>query len=472
MKIAIIGAGPAGMTAAYILSQNGYNVDIYESAPMVGGLSATIELWGQKVDIGPHRFFSTDKRVNSLWLEQAKSDYEMVNRLTRIYYKNRFYYYPIKLFNVMQNIGIKESFNCILSYVSEKIKPTKQNGSFENWVQSRFGKRLYEIFFKTYSEKLWGIKCTNLDVDFAAQRIKDLSMFEAVKNAILGGKNNKHQTLIDQFAYPKGGSGVIYERMAKSITKNGSNIFLNSPVYCILQDQKKITGIELIDGKVKTYDHIISTMPFTQMINRMPGVPAEIKNHAEKLNYRNTIIVYLLINNSNIFSDNWLYIHSSDLQMGRITNFRNWSSTLYGNDNKTILAIEYWCNENDKMWNSQNSEIIQQATKELIKTGLVNEELIEDGYVHKINKSYPVYKKGYKDILNPIEKYIAGFEGLSVIGRNGSFKYNNQDHSILMGLYAAENVMGKANHTLSKINSDYETYQESCVISETGLTNQ
>ena len=472
MKIAIIGAGPAGMTAAYVLAKNNIIVDVYEATGKIGGLCCSFDLWDQKVDLGPHRFFSSDKRVNELWLEVVDEDYEMVDRLTRIYYKQKFFNYPLKPGNVLSNLGLLESAACVFSYWRQKVFGKEGSGSFEEWVRGRFGNRLYKMFFKTYTEKLWGIKCKDLDADFAAQRIKKLSMYEAVKNALWEGKGNTHKTLVDQFAYPTGGTGAVYEKMASLVLKAGSSIYMDTPVYRIVTANQKVTGIELMDGSFKEYDHVVSSMPYTSMVSRLPEVPKEIKQNSDLLTYRNTVLVYVLVNSTSVFADNWLYVHSYDLQMGRITNFRNWIPSLYGREEKSILAIEYWCNSNDEMWSFDDETFIQLASSELVKTGLVEKELLEDGFVYRINKSYPVYSRGYKQILAPIEQYVASVKGLYAIGRYGAFKYNNQDHSILMGMMAAENILGKANHKLDEINSDYETYQESYIVTKTGLVKQ
>jgi protoporphyrinogen oxidase len=472
MKIAVIGAGVAGITTAYSLTKSNCQVDVFESSGRVGGMAATITLWDQKVDIGPHRFFSNDKQVNDLWLEVAGEHYQMVNRLTRIYYNNKFFNYPLNIGNTLSNLGILEASRCVLSYLKEQFITSKEDESFEAWVQSKFGKRLYSIFFKTYSEKLWGIPCTELDSDFAAQRIKKLSLYEAIKNAALKGRSNKHKTLVDQFAYPLGGTGMVYERMARFVKQSGNHVHLNTPVYRVVNYNGRVIGIELQDGTFKEYDYVVSTMPYTTMVQTLTEVPDKIKQLAQKLTFRNTVIVYLLIESDNIFPDNWIYIHSTELLMGRVTNFRNWVPHLYNNKKETILAIEYWCNQDSEQWNYKDQDFIKLASTEITKTGLVKPGLIKDGHVYRINKCYPVYSKGYKEILNPINNYVSSIENLSVIGRYGSFKYNNQDHSILMGLKAAENIVAKTKHNLFDINTDYETYQESYVITETGLQKQ
>lgn len=468
MKIAIIGAGPAGMTAAYQLSKTIKEVDLFEASSSVGGMAKTIDLWNQKIDIGPHRFFSNDTRINELWLEVAGNDYEMVDRLTRIYYNKKFFHYPIKAFDALKNLGIFTAAACVISYGFEKLSPTKDTSTFEGWVTNRFGKKLYSIFFKTYTEKLWGIPCNVLDADFAAQRIKKFSLGEAMKSALFGN-SGKHKTLVDQFAYPHEGTGMVYERMASFVKKQGGNVFLNTPIKRVLSKNNKAYAIELEDGTIKEYDHIISSMPLSLMVTRLPEVPESIKAAANSLKFRNTIIVYLNVQAKDLFPDNWLYVHSADLRMGRLTNFRNWVPQINGTEQSTICALEYWCYDEDDFWNWSDEKLIELGKEELRKTGLINDAEISAGHVYKIPRCYPVYGSGYKDTLVPVENYLKTIESLHVIGRYGSFKYNNQDHSILMGMLAAENILENKNHNLWNINTDYEDYQEASVITKTGL---
>ncbi len=468
-RVGVIGAGPAGLTAAYELAKAGIAVEVFEASKYVGGLAKTISLWNQRVDTGPHRFFSDDTRVNKLWLEVVGKDYKIIDRLTRIFYKNKFYFYPLKPFNALFNLGIWESFICLISYFKEKIKPTKLDGSFETWVVNRFGRRLFEIFFKTYSEKLWGISCKDLDEDFAAQRIKKLSLLEAIKNAIFQKTDITHKTLADQFAYPIQGTGMVYERMADFINSHGGKVHLEKPVNRVVTKNKKVTGIELVGGEIKDYDHIISSMPITLLVNRLDEVPNEVKTVSESLKFRNTILVYLNIESQNLFPDNWLYVHSSDLKLGRITNFRNWVPELYGEEKSTIVALEYWCNDDEPLWSEKDNVLIDLGKKELAQAGLLKNSKVLDGYVYRISRCYPVYNRGYKGKLNLVESFLDSISGLTVIGRYGAFKYNNQDHSILMGLLAAENIIKSTRHDLWKINTDYETYQEASVITKTGL---
>jgi protoporphyrinogen oxidase len=471
-KVAVIGAGPAGITAAYELAKAGIYVEVFEAAPQVGGLAKTIDLWGQRVDLGPHRFFSNDTRINKVWLEVAGKDYRMVDRLTRIYYKKKFYFYPIKATDALKKLGFFTSAACFFSFMWQKIVPTKQDGTFENWVVSRFGRKLFNIFFKTYSEKLWGISCKELDADFAAQRIKKLSLWEAIKNALGGGKKNKHKTLVDQFAFPTGGTGMIYERMKDYVLGKGNKVYLSTPVKRVLSKDGKVTSIELENGHVHEFDHVISSMPVTLLVNRLPETPQTILDFTKSLKFRNTILVYLHVQGKDLFPDNWLYVHSTDLKMGRITNFRNWVPEILNGKDSTIVVLEYWCNDEDPEWNDTNEKWIELGKMELNKTGLIKGALITEGHVHKISKCYPVYSTGYKEHLKPVETYLSTVKGLSVIGRYGSFKYNNQDHSILMGLLAAENLVKNTNHNLWEINTDYEDYQEQSTITASGLAGK
>jgi len=472
MRVAVIGAGPAGITAAHQLAKRGAEVQVFESDGEVGGMSRTFELWGQKVDIGPHRFFSNDTRVNRLWLDVMGSDYRMVERLTRIYYRKRFFHYPLKPYNALKNMGIVNAALCLSSYLKQKCVSPFQSAdleTFEAWVVDRFGRRLFEMFFKTYSEKLWGISCKELDSDFAAQRIKKFSMGSAIKS-LLGLDRQKHHTLVDTFAYPVGGTGMVYERMARDIRAAGGKIHLNRPVECVVHENRKVKAVKPRDGAVEPFDHVISTMPITQLVQGLGEAPREVQAALPLLKYRNTVLIYLHVEGKNLFPDQWLYVHSDDLGMGRITNFRNWVPEINGDSGNTILALEYWCYDDDEMWAEDSSTLIELAAREIRATGLIGDAAVLDGHVIPIKRSYPVYSRGYRQHLDPIVSYLQSFDGLTPIGRNGAFKYNNQDHSILMGLLAAENIAEGKKHDLWAVNTD-DSYQESSRITETGLVS-
>jgi protoporphyrinogen oxidase len=472
MRVAVIGAGPAGMTAALKLSQGGAQVSVYEAADRVGGLARSLDLWGQRVDLGPHRFFSTDARVNRLWLDIVGHDYRMVDRLTRIYYRGRFYHYPLQLGNVLANLGPLDAALCLASYAKEKLslgRGPDAERSFESWVVRRFGRRLFETFFKSYSEKLWGISCRDLDADFAAQRIKKFSLAEAVKRAIAPRRTELHPTLLDRFAYPLAGTGSVYERMADRVRGHGGEINLRSPVRRVMHDAKSVTGIELVDGRMLPCEHVISTMPLTLLVRGLGSVPSDIQAAVDSLTFRNTVLVYLHVDAAALFPDQWIYVHAPELGMGRVTNFRNWVPELYGDSATTVLAAEFWCWETDPLWSEGDEAIVARATREIAAAGLLGQARVLDGHIVRVPRCYPVYRRGYREHVERIVEYLRSFRGLTAIGRYGAFKYNSQDHSILMGILAAENLLDNRYHDLWAVNADFESYQEEARISETGL---
>ena len=325
MKVVVIGAGPAGLSCAYELLKRGCEVEIFEASPYVGGMSRSFDLWNQRVDLGPHRFFSKDPRINSFFKEQIGEDYTLVNRQTRIYYRQRFFDYPLKFLNVLGNLGIGTIIKILLTFLFRQLIPIRNIKNFQDWVTDRFGSKLFEIFFKSYTEKLWGIPCTEIDADWAAQRIKTLTLLAAVKASIFGDNSNRHKTLVDVFAYPKHGTGSLYEKTAKKISELGGEIHLSEPINRLDLDRNdRVKGVVLKSEKTVFADYVVSTMPLTLLLSGLLNVPGPIKKAAESLFFRNTILVYLEIDSKTLFTDNWLYIHSPDVKHGRITNFRNW----------------------------------------------------------------------------------------------------------------------------------------------------
>lgn len=459
-SVAIIGAGPAGLTAGYQLAKAGWQVDLYEASDSVGGMCRTIELWGQKVDLGPHRFFSQDSRVQNFWhsiLEET--DYITVNRQTRIYYDGHFFSYPLRAGNALVQLGPSTAIKCLFSYLQEKVfVQPKQAESFEDWVTNAFGEELYDIFFKSYSEKLWGIPCSELDASFAAQRIKKFSLLAAIVD-MLGLNRRKHATLVDEFLYPQLGTGMVYNEMANAFEQFGGKLFLKSKIRGLAESG---TGVITELGETKHYDKVISTMPLTTLARSMPDLPENVAQACDWLSYRNTILIYLLVDRDDLFDDQWLYIQSPELKLGRVTNFRNWSPELFPVDNRqTVLALEYWCNSDDPIWSAPEAEVIELGKSEMVQTGLVDDSDILKGERVLVPRCYPVYQKGFEQKVDVIRNYLkAELPNVHAIGRYGAFKYNNQDHSILMGLLAAEMVMGLSNHDLWGINTDYEVYQE------------
>lgn len=456
-KIVVIGAGPAGLTAAYLLNKAGHNVNLFEASSTVGGLCKTIQLWGRKVDLGPHRYFSKEQRVNNLWVELLNDDFELIERKTRILYNNKFFKYPLEPINSLLKLGFLNSLLATFSFLKSNLFPKKSSeDTFEKWVTSKFGKYLYTVFFKNYSEKLWGLKGHELDADFARQRIKKISFTGVVKNALFGSEK---ESFVSQFAYPKLGTQVPYQRMAK-ILENENSLYLNKPIKRVLLTDHKISGVEFFDGTVEKAEIVISTMPITMLLSGLENVPQEIKSAADKLGFRNTILVYLLIEGDSHFPDQWIYIHDADLRVGRITNFNNWSKDLRGPGNQTILCLEYWTSDGEVFWDMTELEIIELAKLELEKTNLIHGSKILDAKIIKLPKTYPIYIKGYQDLLMQIFDFLNSIGGLYAIGRYGAFQYNNQDGSILMGIHLADWINSEANSPMAYFQNQGLEYLE------------
>ncbi len=463
-KVLIIGAGPAGLSCAYRLSKENpdIKVEIYEASPFVGGMSRSFDLWGQRVDLGPHRFFSKEKNINAFFKDLVKDDYTLVERMTRIYYNNRFFDYPLKIFNVLTNLSLPTIISILFHYVLQRIAPIKNPSTFEEWVTNRFGKKLFNIFFKNYTEKLWGIPCSEIDADWAAQRIKTLSLVGAVINAFIGNRGNKHKTLVDQFAYPKNGTGELYERAADFVTNAGNLLHKETPVKKLIIDDttKTVLGLELMNGEKVYGDYIVSSMPMTTLVKGLSPTPKAVQDACAELYFRNTTLVYLEVDSDQLFKDNWIYVHSPEVKHGRITNFRNWCPSMNRDKKTSILCLEYWSFNEDEMWSFTDEQYSEMAIRELRQIELVPDDVaILNTHVHKIAKCYPVYETGYSKNLDVIVDHIKQFNNLLLIGRYGAFKYNNQDHSILMGLLAADLIQGKGDVDLWTINTDTE-YQE------------
>jgi len=464
-KVAVIGAGPAGLAAAYKLAQGGCSVDLYEAGPEVGGMSRSLELWGHIVDLGPHRFFSGNDEVNQFWFHAIGEEFCWVKRQTRIYYKGRFFNYPLQAWNTFVNLGFRESILSLASYCRQKLnwrrftKPREEN--FASWVIRRFGNRLFEIFFKTYSEKLWGLPCDQIDADFAYRKIRSLSFFEILKKFA-----NPRKTYVEFFAYPHRGTGSVYHKLEARFHKMGGRLHLNSPVVDLEYTDHGV--ILEANGREQTYDTVISTMPLTLLV-KMLNAPEPVLKAARELKFRNTLLVYLLVEGYDHFTDNWIYVHSPSVDFGRVTNFRNWSPHLYGDKTDTVLCLEYWCDDDEALWREKDDVIISKAMDELRRSRLVKEAPILKGSVCRVPKSYPVFNIGYKKNLEVIKKYLAGFDHLCSIGRYGAFKYNNQDHSLLMGLKAAEGILSGLKGDLSAINAQ-EIYEEDFAITDEVLS--
>ncbi|VEP15836.1 Amine oxidase [Hyella patelloides LEGE 07179] len=462
MDTVVIGGGPAGLTAAYELSKQGKKSIVFEKADRVGGISRTETYKGYRFDIGGHRFFTKVGEVEQLWQEVMGDEFIKVPRLSRIYYKNRFFSYPLEPYNALSNLGFINSTLIMWSYFKAKVQPHPVEENFEQWVSNRFGKRLYETFFKTYTEKVWGIPCTEIRADWAAQRIKGLSLKKAIINAVFGSNNTK--TLIKEFNYPVFGPGQMWERFQQILDSKGSPVHLNTEVIEVKREDYRVNSVTIKqNGQTEEVsgENFVSSMPVSLLLKKMnPAPPAEVLEAANGLKYRDFLIVTLVVDQAELFPDNWIYIHSPQFRVGRIQNFKNWSKAMVPDQSKTCLGMEYFCNENGKLWQMTNEELVKLASREVKELGLVDSDVnIEDGTVIRQYKAYPVYDDTYKNNVEIIRKYIQKFENLQTVGRNGMHRYNNSDHSMLTGLLAAKNILGEK-HNLWNVNVERSYHEE------------
>ncbi|MDZ4875675.1 MAG: hypothetical protein CLLPBCKN_005095 [Chroococcidiopsis cubana SAG 39.79] len=470
--IYILGAGPAGLAAAYTLTQKGQPVVVVERDTRVGGLAKSIEYQGFILDFGPHRFFTKLAPVLKLWSEVLGKDRVTVNRLTRIYYGGKYFSYPLKAKEALLTMGPIESVKILVSYAQSQLFPNRHPRNFAQWVTSRFGRRLFEIFFQAYTEKLWGIPCTEISADWAAQRIKGLSLLKAARSALLGN-DGKVKTLIDRFEFPRLGSGQLYEKIGEYLRQHNQSVLLNTEVVQVHHDNSQVTQITLRNrqtGEESTVNcgGVISSVPISLLVQQMnPTAPSEAIAAAKSLKFRNTILVYLIVEGNNLFPDNWLYINEPSVQLGRVTNFANWSPEMLPNQHQTPLCCEYWCNYDEPMWQQPEAELLERAERELRKIGLLHQEKVSGGFVVRLPRTYPIYAGNYQQALSDIQSYLQPFSNLQLVGRYGAFKYNNQDHSLLMGILAAENVLSPGKHNLWSVNSDSEYQEEASATAKT-----
>ncbi len=461
--VVVMGGGPAGLTASWELARNAVPSVVLEADQQVGGISRTGNYKGYLFDIGGHRFFTKWNEVSQIWDEVLGNNFLERPRLSRIYYRNRYFYYPLRPTNALLGLGLVESIRIVLSYLRAKAFPNQVEENLEQWVCNRFGRRLYEIFFKTYTEKVWGVPCTEIQADWAAQRIKGLSLTAAVRNALLKPKNSNIKTLIDKFHYPERGPGQMWETMTDRLCAMGHPVHLGRRVVRICHDGQRITRvIAQARDKEEVYEgtHFISTIPLRHLVQRLdPPAPPEVVEAASNLKYRDFLIVCLIINRKDLFPDNWIYIHSADVQVGRIQNFKNWSPAMVPNANKTCLGMEYFVFKNEGLWSLPDEELKALATRELERLGIAPASAVEDGTVVRMPKAYPVYDPGYRERIEFIRQYLQTFSNLQVVGRNGMHRYNNQDHSMMTALCAARNILGAA-HDVWAINTEPEYHEE------------
>ena len=449
MHVAIIGGGPAGLSAGYALSQSGVPVTVLEQFPVVGGLARTVEFEGHHFDIGPHRFFTKSVEVNKLWQTVLGSDLMAVERTTRILYRHRMFDYPLTALNTLRGLGPAHAASMILSYATARtqalLNPTTPE-NFEEWVVQHFGRRLYSAFFKTYTEKVWGIPCTEIGADWAGQRIKGLTLLEAVKNA-LGLKGQGPRTLVDEFLYPRFGAGMLYERMARHIEENGGRILCHQKVTRVRCEGSRVVGVTAVDANGRSTEipctHCLSSAPLSSLVkNLWPNAPDGVQSSAASLRYRNHLSVNLIVH-GNPFPDQWIYVHAREARMARIANYRNFSPAMATDGDTTPITVEYFAFPYEDLWRQDDADLIAMAAAELNATGILTPDRVKSGFVIRSAQAYPVIEVAAQEQVRDIREYLGQFSNLLQIGRSGMFKYNNQDHAIMTGLLAARRVKGE-----------------------------
>ncbi len=466
-KTIIIGAGSAGLAAGWELSRNGQPVLLVEKEKEVGGLCQTFDLDGYKFDFGGHRFFSKQSEVRKFWEEILGENLLTRKRLSRIYYRKKFFMYPIKLGDALGKLGLVESFFIGASLILTRAKRLwnhKKEITFEDWVVNRFGRRLFNHFFKSYTEKVWGMSVKELGADWAAQRMKDISLFQILKSVFIKLRPGQIKSWIEEFQYPKYGPGMLYDKVAQQIKERGGKIELGKSIEKIIHKdwvvEKVVVKDENGNARELAADNVISSMPLNLMLNLLsPAPPEHILALVKKMRFRSFFDVCLIINKKDIFPDNWIYVHEPEVSLVRVQNFKNWSSFMCPDENKTNIGVEYICWDSDNLWKTKDGDLVALAAMELEQIGLVDSVLIERGFVMRSRYAYPVYHLNYKEDLDKIFAYLSGFKNLQTIGRAGLYRYNNMDHSILSGFYAARNILGGKTYNILEINAD-EDYSE------------
>lgn len=445
LSVIIFGAGPAGLTAAYELTKAGLSPTVIEAENFVGGLARTVDYKGYRFDIGGHRFFTKVSAVEKLWHEILGEDLLTRPRMSRIYYNGKFFEYPLRPLNALSRLGLSETLRCVGSYGWSQLSPEYPEDSFAAWVSNRFGRRLYNIFFKTYTEKVWGIPCSEIQAEWAVQRIKSLSLPATLRKSIFPGQtlNKTVNRRAETFLYPRHGPGMMWSRAREIIEQKGSQLLLGNPVKRIYWEPGFVRAVK-VGTETLCGDHFLSSIALRDLVESLsPPPPKGILNAARKLQYRDFLTVSLIIRRKNIFPDNWIYIHDTSVKLGRIQNFKNWSPEMVPDPGTTCLGLEYFCSQGDKIWGLSDRELIKLGTQEIETLGFANRQDVVDGQVVRMEKAYPVYDRQYGQALSDIRGFLGNLKNLQLIGRNGMHRYNNQDHSMLTAMLATQNIQGE-----------------------------
>jgi len=467
--VAIIGAGPAGLTAAYLLAKKGVAATVFESDPRyVGGISRTERYKGFHFDIGGHRFFSKSKQVEDLWTEILPDDLLVRPRSSRIYYQGKFFNYPLRGAEALWKLGPLEATRCVLSYARARLTPQRSPRSLEDWVVSRFGRRLFEIFFKTYTEKVWGMSCKEISADWAAQRIKGLSLVEAALRALFPRRNRGGEvvkTLIDSFRYPRKGPGMMWEACAEKVRARGGQLVMGTKVTELAHDAGRwiVTASRQGVREQIVAEHVVSSVPLRNLARMLrPSLSQRALDSAGALRYRDFLTVMLVLEDARRFDDNWIYIHDPGVKVGRIQNFKSWSPEMVPDPSLCCYGLEYFCFEGDGLWTSSDKGLLALAADELEKIGLAARGEVLDGCVVRQPKAYPVYDASYTANVDVIRREMKErFPTLHLTGRNGMHKYNNQDHSMMTAMLAVENILaGREVYDVWRVNEDAEYHEE------------
>jgi protoporphyrinogen oxidase len=462
----VLGGGPAGLTAGYLLGRAGRDVVVLEADDQVGGLAKTVERDGYRFDLGGHRFFTKAIEVDTLWHEILGEEFLLRPRMSRIYWNNRFLDYPLRGPDVIRKLGPIELTRCMASYLRAVVRRNKVDESLEDWVSNRFGRRLFELFFKSYTEKVWGVPTSEIRAEWAAQRIKGLSFFSAAKAAFFGNKDNKVKSLISEFNYPRFGPGQMWDAMTTAIETEGGEVRLEAPVTRIELAGGRVVEVEAGGDSYSLPDMVISSLPLRAVVEMAsPPPPAEVVDAARGLRYRDFLSVALVVDGEDLFPDNWIYIHEPAVRVGRIQNFRSWSPWLVPDPDKACVGLEYFCFEGDDLWTMSDGALVELASRELEQLRLAPRSKVERGFAIRVPKAYPIYDADYAERVATIRGWLDGIENLQQVGRNGLHRYNNSDHSMLTAMRAVDNLLTGAHHDIWEVNAE-SVYHETDVADE------